>query len=143
MYTIIGNRMSCNCRFRNELRRANIGCEREGTVQPVKNHDCLVLLDGVQAKNPDDAVPGVLCVSLPWAKNMESLMHRLNRELICISRFSACTSSVTGPSRILLEMGVPKERDAASLRISLGRWSKRQDFFRLAEALESVYKSER
>ena len=97
----------------------------------------------VLKESPDDAVPGVLCVSLPWAKNMENLMHMLNRELICVSRFSACTSSVTGPSRILLEMGVPKERAAASLRISLGRWSTRQDFFRLAEALESVYKSER
>lgn len=93
--------------------------------------------------SPSDRVPGVLCISLPdllkYNKTMEDLFYHLNKEGIFLSRFSACTGSVIGASRILKEMGFTGELSRCSLRISLGRDSKRDDFFRLKKALTAFF----
>jgi cysteine sulfinate desulfinase/cysteine desulfurase-like protein len=65
-------------------------------------------------------------------------MYGLIKQNICISRFSACTNRVDGPSAILTAMNRPVERASTSLRISLGRWSKREDFFYLANAMKKL-----
>ena len=39
-------------------------------------------------ESPPSRAPGVLCISLPWAKNMEDLIFYLNENHICVSRFS-------------------------------------------------------
>lgn len=90
------------------------------------------------ADQADTGVPGVLCLSFPWIGNMEEAMFELDRRQICVSRFSACTSRIAGPSPVLLAMGRPKRRCETSLRISIGRFSKRDDFFRLAEVLRDL-----
>jgi len=95
----------------------------------------------VVRESPGDAAPGVLCLSLPWCPDMEQLLHHLNHQQIFVSRFSACTDGVVGPSAILNAMGVPPDRSKKSLRISLGRWSRRDDFFRLARALKEFKKN--
>ena len=87
-------------------------------------------------ESPPDRAAGVLCISLPWVRDMEGLLFFLTQEHICISRFSACSATVTGQSRILLAMGRSSKRAATSLRIALGRFSKREDLFRLARAIE-------
>ncbi|MEW5814615.1 MAG: aminotransferase class V-fold PLP-dependent enzyme [Spirochaetota bacterium] len=91
-------------------------------------------------ESPENAAPGILCVSLPWVNDMENLLFTLNQKSICISRFSACTVKATGPSGVLLAMGRPLERAEKSLRISLGRWSKREDFHRLDSVLKMCFK---
>lgn len=93
--------------------------------------------------SPEKSAPGILCISVPdllkCSKTMEDLFYHLNREGIFLSRFSACTGSVNGNSRILEQMGFNSELTSSSLRISLGRKSKRDDFFRLKKALTTFF----
>ncbi len=86
-------------------------------------------------ESPENRAPGVCCISLKQQTDMEKLILDLNSRGICISRFSACTGRLDGESAVLKNMGRSGKRASQSLRISLGRWSKREDFFRLAEAL--------
>ena len=88
-------------------------------------------------ESPPDAVPGILCLSLPELGDMEKFFLHLGERRLCLSRFSACTGSVEGESEVLRSMGVPAERSTKSLRLSFGRFSKRQDFFALKEAIDS------
>ena len=91
--------------------------------------------------SPGDAAPGVLCLALPELlrkeKSMEALFYHLNLAGICLSRFSACNGSIDGASPVLKAMGYPRHLSETSLRISLGRESKREHFFRLRKALET------
>ncbi len=87
-------------------------------------------------ESPVKHAPGVFCFSMNWANSMEDVLLRLNRRNICISRFSACSSGVDGPSRVLVAMGRPLERATRSLRMGLGRWSKRDDIYALLQGLE-------
>ena len=87
-------------------------------------------------ESPENRAPGVLCLSLPWVNDIEKLLFHLNNKRIYLSRFSACSPYIDGRSKILMAMGRPANRAAKSLRISLGKWSKRDDFYRLAEALK-------
>jgi len=90
-------------------------------------------------ESPEHRAPGILCISLSWVDEIEKLLYTLNLNSICLSRFSACTGRVDGPSRVLLAMGRSRKQASTSLRISLGRWSKRDDFFRLTKVLQEVY----
>ncbi|OQB67456.1 MAG: Cysteine desulfurase [Spirochaetes bacterium ADurb.Bin133] len=92
-------------------------------------------------ESPENRAPGVLCVSFPWIKDMEKFMYELNESNICLSRFSACAGRVTGASPVLPYMGVPSSRSATSIRISCGRWSKREDFYNLAKFIEKYYEN--
>lgn len=93
--------------------------------------------------SPEENAEGVLCISIPdllkCSKTMEDLFYHLNKEGIFLSRFSACTGSVIGNSRILDQMGFNHALSSNSLRISLGRKSKRDDFFRLKKALTAFF----
>jgi cysteine desulfurase len=74
---------------------------------------------------------------LPFIKDMERFMLYLSEKNICLSRFSACNSKLSGSSKILLAMGRSRMRSQTSLRISFGRWSKLDDFYRLIRAIKS------
>lgn len=104
--------------------------------------DGLIILEkngiGFTLESPEGSAPGVLCISLDDEPEMEKLMFRLNSMNICISRFSACTERLNGSSNILNAMGRSPRRAGSSLRISLGRWSRRDDFFKLAKALKTT-----
>ena len=90
-------------------------------------------------ESPESCAPGILCISLPWAGDMEEVLAYLSGQNICVSRFSACTGGVQGESDILRAMGRPRERLRSSLRISLGKWSRRDDLLRFEKALTSLY----
>jgi len=96
---------------------------------------------GLIKESPADHVPGILCISLPWVKNMEKLIFALSDKNICLTRFSACTTELNGPSEILTAMGRDAKRASTSVRISLGKWSKRGDFFILRKVLEELHKA--
>ena len=89
-------------------------------------------------ESPAAHAPGVLCISLDDCPDIEKLIFGLNQKNICISRFSACTENIDGNSKILTAMGVPAKRAAASIRISTGRFSCRDDYFKLAKALRAL-----
>ena len=88
-------------------------------------------------ESPQQHAPGILCLSLQDASDMEELLFGLNSRNICISRFSACSERLNGPSSILQAMGRPARRSGNSIRIAIGRQSRRDDFFKLAAALKA------
>lgn len=89
-------------------------------------------------ESPEDHAPGIFCVSLPWAGEMETLMTGLARAGLCLSRFSACADRVDGPSRVLMAMGRSREAACRSLRIGLGRFSLREDLAVLVRELAAA-----
>lgn len=89
-------------------------------------------------ESPAVRAPGILCVSLPWAGDMEALLLDLARRNVCVSRFSACGGRVAGPSRALLALGAGRERAERSLRISWGRFTVREDLLVLGKALREL-----
>lgn len=91
-----------------------------------------------ERESPENAVAGIINISITGKKiEMEELFLRFDREKICLSRFSACSGKLNGPSLILQSMGVRGMRTEQSLRISLGRKSKRNDFFVFTKVLKN------
>jgi cysteine desulfurase len=90
-----------------------------------------------QRESPEASVPGIINISITERDlDMEELFFHFHKEKICLSRFSACTGKIEGPSEILEAMGVTGRRSRQSLRISLGRQSSRKDFFRFTAVLK-------
>ena len=65
-------------------------------------------------------VPGILNVSFE-SVDSETLIAALDD--IAVSSGSACTSAVVEPSYVLRELGLSRERAAASIRFSIGRFT--------------------
>lgn len=57
---------------------------------------------------------------------------------IAASTGSACTSSSLEPSHVLLAIGLPHEIAHASLRFSLGRWTRESDIDYLLSVLPGI-----
>jgi cysteine desulfurase len=89
---------------------------------------------------PPGAAPGMTNLSFPQAPGMEAFLLHLHRAGICVSRFSACADSVSGPSAILTAMGRPPARARSSLRVALGRYSRREDILRFVAAAAEAHK---
>ncbi len=68
----------------------------------------------------------------------ESMLLNLDILGIAASTGSACTSSSLEPSHVLLAIGLPHELAHGSLRITLGRWTKKEDIDYLLENLPAV-----
>ena len=92
-----------------------------------------------EINSPINAAPGVCNISLPWVNDMGKLMLELDRKQIVISRYAACSRDIQTPSRILLAMGKGFKNSLTSLRICLGRDSRRSDFFLLKDKLISLH----
>lgn len=65
-------------------------------------------------------------LSFPGADG-ESLLISLDRAGTAVSHGSACSSGALEPSRILINMEVPKEQARSSIRFSLSRWTTEQE----------------
>ena len=85
------------------------------------------LVDGLQAElvGVHETVPraakvaGSAHVCIEGVES-EALLFLLDRAGVCASAASACASGAMEPSHVLTAMGVPKERSAGALRLSLG-----------------------
>ena len=64
----------------------------------------------------------------------------LDREGICASTGSACTSGSLNPSHVLLAIGLPKEFAQGALRVSFGRENTKEDVDFLIDSLERIVK---
>lgn len=82
-------------------------------------------------------LPGTLNVAFPGNKG-QTLLARLDLEGVCVSYGAACSSGSLEVSRVLLEMGIPEEEAAASLRISFGRMTTEEEVERLLKVFEKI-----
>ncbi|MBM7565672.1 cysteine desulfurase family protein [Paenibacillus sacheonensis] len=65
------------------------------------------------------AAPNIVNFSYPGMKP-EVIVHMLEKHQILASTKSACSSKSDEPSRVLLAMGLPRDRAASGIRISFG-----------------------
>lgn len=92
-----------------------------------------VILNG----HPQNRLYNTLSICMKYVEG-ESMLINLDREGICASSGSACTSGSLEPSHVLLAMGVPPEVAHGSLRFSLGKFNKEEDVERVIEVLPPI-----
>jgi cysteine desulfurase len=99
------------------------------------------LLDGIEQVrlngHPTSRLPNNVNVSVGFAEG-EAVLLNLDLEGICASTGSACSSSSSEPSHVLLALGLPPEQTHCSLRFSLGRANTDQDVDRVLTALPPI-----
>jgi len=87
--------------------------------------------------HPTHRLPNNVNVSISFAEG-ESMCLNLDLEGICVSTGSACTSSVTEPSHVLLALGLPPLEVHSSLRFSSGKWTTEAEIDRVLEVLPRI-----
>ena len=70
----------------------------------------------------------------------ELLLQRLDLEHIAASHGAACSSGALEPSRVLLQMGLGKERASSSLRFSLSRYTTKEEIDYALDVIVRVVK---
>lgn len=70
----------------------------------------------------------------------DGLFIALDRQGVCVSLGSACSSGALKPSRTLLEMGFSKKRALSSIRFSLSRYTSEEEIHRTVETLRKILK---
>jgi cysteine desulfurase len=100
------------------------------------------LIKGVLEEIPDSHLNGHPTKRLPnivnfWFEGIEgeSLVLKLDLMGIAVSTGSACSTQKLEPSHVLLAIGLKPEEIQGSLRISLGRWTKKKEIDYLLEVL--------
>lgn len=71
----------------------------------------------------------------------ESLLFQLDKLGFCISSGSACTSGSLEPSHVLRAMHVPAISAHSSIRISLGRYTVKEEVEKLTETIPKIVKN--
>jgi cysteine desulfurase len=88
------------------------------------------ILDGLGADkvklngNPEQRLPNTLNISIQGVIG-EELLRQMPE--IAASTGSACHAGSTEPSAVLLAIGLDREQALGALRLSLGRWSAREE----------------
>lgn len=97
------------------------------------------------SKIPHSKINGDLTNRLPNNFNMcfegiegESLLLLLDDQGICASSGSACTSGSLDPSHVLLAIGLPHEVAHGSLRLTLSKYTTRQEIEKTIQAVPKV-----
>ena len=105
------------------------------------------LIDGVLKKIPDSYLNGHPTKRLPNNANFwfsyvegESIVIDLNSYGIAASTGSACSSEKLEPSHVLLACGLQPKQAHGSLRLTIGRWTKKQDIDYLLKILPNTIK---
>jgi cysteine desulfurase len=103
------------------------------------------LIKGVLEKIPDSHLNGHPIKRLPnnanfWFEGVEgeSIVIQLDLMGIAASTGSACSTGKLEPSHVLLAIGLRPEQAHASLRLSLGRWTKEKDIDYVLKVLPRV-----
>lgn len=118
--------------------------ERSNDIRRIKElRDYLV--KRVLAKIPRSSLNGSLKDRLPNNASFifpgvegESVILMLSQQGICSSTGSACSSGSLEPSHVLLAIGVPIEYAHGSLRLTLGRFTKKSDIEALLKHLPPI-----
>ena len=108
---------------------------RDYYISEIEKRIPYVKLNGDRVKR----LPGNSNISFQFVEGEELLMS-LDREGICTSTGSACTSGSLNPSHVLLAIGLPKEFAQGALRVSFGRENTKEDVDFLIDSLERIVK---
>ncbi|MEE8420981.1 MAG: aminotransferase class V-fold PLP-dependent enzyme, partial [Dehalococcoidales bacterium] len=103
------------------------------------------LIDGLTEKidhirqngHPTQRLPNNINISIAYVEG-ESMCLNLDFDGICVSTGSACSSSSTDPSHVMLALGMTPLEAHSSLRMSLGRWTTEEDIDAVLEVLPRV-----
>jgi cysteine desulfurase len=87
--------------------------------------------------HPTNRLPNNVNFSIKYIEG-ESILLNLDMLGIACSTGSACTSTALEPSHVLLAIGLPHEIAHGSLRITMGRWTKKEDVDYLLESLPRI-----
>jgi cysteine desulfurase len=87
--------------------------------------------------HPKIRVPNITNLRFAFVEG-ESMMMELDSAGIAVSTGSACSSPKLEPSHVLLALGLRPEEIHGSLRISLGRWTTKEEVDYLIEVLPTV-----
>lgn len=85
----------------------------------------------------DNRLPNNASFIFPGVEG-ESVVLMLSQKGICASTGSACSSGSLEPSHVLLAIGVPIEHAHGSLRLTLGRFTKKSDIDLLLKHLPPI-----
>lgn len=104
-----------------------------------------ILRKGIKEKIPDviftghpqNRVPGCVSVCFKYIEG-ESMLLLLDQQGIMASSGSACSSKSLKASHVLLAMGIPHEIAHGSLRLSLGKDTKKEDIEHVLAVLPKV-----
>ncbi len=103
------------------------------------------IVRGVLSELPDAKVNGSMKDRLPNNINFtfkgaegESIMIALDREGVAVSTGSACASNSLSPSHVLLSLGLSHEEAHGSIRVSLGRFTTKEEVDFFIEKLPSI-----
>jgi len=121
-----------------ELAANNI--ENENTVvRKMRDYLEKRILDDVPGAslngNAENRLPNTTNISFEFVEG-EAILLMLDREGICASSGSACTSGSLEPSHVLRAMGVPFTRAHGSTRFSLSRYNTMEEMDRIVEVLK-------
>ncbi len=87
--------------------------------------------------NTDKRLYNTLNVSIRYIEG-ESILAFLDNQGFALSSGSACSSKSLEPSHVLLALGLKHEEAHGSLRISLGKYNKKEDADKLLEVLPPI-----
>ncbi|OPX73137.1 MAG: putative cysteine desulfurase 2 [Methanoregulaceae archaeon PtaB.Bin152] len=107
----------------------------------LRNRLCKGLLNVIPASrlngHPLERLPGNVNISVEYVEG-ESMLLLLDREGICASTGSACTSGSLEPSHVLMAIGLPHEVAHGSLRFTLGAMNTIEDVDRVIDVVPRV-----
>jgi len=109
---------------------------RDRLIKEISREIPEVYLNG----HPIRRLPNNVNFSIKYIEG-ESILLNLDMLGIAASTGSACTSTSLEPSHVLLAIGLPHEIAHGSLRLTLGRWSKKEDVDYLLEHLPKIVKN--
>jgi len=95
---------------------------RDMIIREIQDKVTDVYLNG----HPKKRLPNNINFSIKYIEG-ESMLLNLDIMGIAVSTGSACTSSSLEPSHVLLAIGLPHEIAHGSLRVTLGRWTKKEE----------------
>ncbi|MEK3731159.1 cysteine desulfurase family protein [Paenibacillus sp. FSL M8-0334] len=94
-------------------------------------------IPGTVMNSSREGAPHIMNFSYPGVKP-EVIVHALEELGMLVSTKSACSSKLSEPSRVLLEMGKDMSIASSGIRISLGRHHRLEDAERLIDALKTA-----
>lgn len=106
---------------------------RDRLIKEIPEKISEVYLNG----HPTKRLPNNVNFSIKYIEG-ESILLNLDMLGIAASTGSACTSSSLEPSSVLLAIGLSPEIAQGSLRLTLGRWTKKEDIDYLLKHLPEV-----